>query len=238
MKTRRSEGVPTGAGALRILETPMTVIDFETTGLFAGQDRVVEVCVARIDPGQAPRIVMDTLINPSRPMDATFIHGITDADVRHAPRFADVAADFIEAISGSVVTAYNVNFDVRFLRDELGRCGVEDVPPHMCLMYLKPMLGLGLKCGLREACRHFGVVHTGEHFAAVDVAASAKLLVRYLEEIKQLQIQTFHELARMKRYKFLESLKQEPFPSVAGRVSGIPHQSRSLKVNDYLEICA
>ncbi|MDB5384610.1 MAG: hypothetical protein JWM11_256, partial [Planctomycetaceae bacterium] len=185
MKTRRSEAAATGAGALKILETPLTVIDFETTGLDAGIDRVVEVCVARIDPGQPPKIILDTLINPGRPVDATFIHGITDADVRHAPRFADIAGDLVEALSGSVVTAYNVYFDLKFLRDELGRCGVVQVPPHLCLMYLKPLLGLGVKCGLREACRELGVLHTGEHYAAVDVAASAKILVRYLEEIKQ-----------------------------------------------------
>src|SRR4051812_39854758 len=130
MRTRRSDVPPVGSEALKILETPLTVIDFETTGLDAGFDRVVEVCVARIEPGCQPRIVMDTLINPGRRMDATFVHGITDADVRHAPRFEDVVPDFIEAISGSVVTAYNVSFDLRFLRDELGRCGVAAIPPH------------------------------------------------------------------------------------------------------------
>jgi DNA polymerase-3 subunit epsilon len=223
---------------MKILETPLTVIDFETTGLMAGVDRVVEVCVSRIDPGQPPRIVLDTLINPNRRMDATFIHGITDADVRHAPRFADIASDFVDAISGSVVTAYNVNFDIRFLRDEMSRCGVLEAPPHLCLMYLKPMLGLGIKCGLREACRELGIVHTGEHFAAIDVAASAEILLRYLEAIRQQEICTFHDLARKKRYKFLESLQQEPYSRSGERVTGMPQKSRRSKIKDHLEACA
>jgi DNA polymerase-3 subunit epsilon len=238
MRSRRSEPVATGAAAMKILDTPLTVIDFETTGLDAGLDRVVEVCVARIDPGQPPRIVMDTLINPGRPMDATFIHGITEADVRHAPRFADISGDLVEAISGSVVTAYNVYFDVKFLRDELQRCGVTQTPPHLCLMYLKPLLGLGMKCGLRQACQELGVVHTGEHYAAIDVAASAKILARYLEEIRRQEIQTFQDLARKKRYKFFESLKQEPYESVADRLAGLPHKSRRTGVTDFLEACA
>jgi len=229
MRTRRSEAIPIGAEALRILETPLTVIDFETTGLDVGYDRVVEVCVARIDPGQPPRIIMDTLINPERRVDATFVHGITDSDVQNAPRFRDVARDFINALSGSVVTAYNVSFDLKFLRDELGRCGVADVPPHLCLMYLKPLLGLGQKRGLREACRELGVRHTGEHYAGVDVLASAQLLVQYLDAIRTQEIGTFHELSRMKKYKFFESLKQSPYERVADPVVRSPHQSRCFQ---------
>jgi DNA polymerase-3 subunit epsilon len=237
MRTRRSE-LATGAAALKILETPLTVIDFETTGLDAGLDRVVEVCVARIDPGQPPRIVMDTLINPGRRVDATFIHGITDADVKYAPQFADIAGDLLHAISGSVVTAYNVYFDLKFLRDELQRCGLMQVPPHLCLMYLKPLLGLGMKCGLRQACQEFGVMHTGEHFAAIDVAASAQILEKYLEEIKRQEIQTFQDLARKKRYKFFESLKHDPCERMADHVGGIPHKARRAAVTDQLEACA
>ena len=69
-------------------ETPIAIIDFETTGLTAGADRVVEVAIARVDVGGEPRIILDTLVNPLRRVAATEIHGITDADVADAPRFA------------------------------------------------------------------------------------------------------------------------------------------------------
>lgn len=234
---RRSEIPPVGAEPLRILETPLTVIDFETTGLSAGFDRVVEVCVARIEPGQRPRIVMDTLINPGRRVDATFIHGITDSDVRNAPRFVDIVDDFIRVISGSVVTSYNVSFDLKFLRDELERCGRFDVPPHLCLMYLKPLLGLGKKRGLRDACVELGVRHTGEHYAGVDVEASAKLLSHYLTAIREQQIETFRDLARMKKYKFFESLKQEPYLPPAVPAVRKSHKPRCFQVLEYQEVC-
>src|SRR5262245_14174544 len=63
--------------ALPIADTPVAVLDFETTGLRPGPDRVVEVAVVRIDPGQPPRVVLDTLVNPGRPMACTEIHGIS-----------------------------------------------------------------------------------------------------------------------------------------------------------------
>jgi len=68
-------------------DTPIAIIDFETTGLTAGADRVVEVSVVRVDPGQEPRLVFDTLVNPHRRVSATEIHGISDADVADAPSF-------------------------------------------------------------------------------------------------------------------------------------------------------
>jgi DNA polymerase-3 subunit epsilon len=61
-----------------ISETSIAIIDFETTGLNAGVDRVVEASVVRVDPGQKPDLILDTLVNPGRRMAATDIHGITE----------------------------------------------------------------------------------------------------------------------------------------------------------------
>ena len=102
----------------RIDETPIAIIDFETTGLTPGYDRVLEISVVRKDPGQAPRLVFDTLVNPRRRVSATEIHGITDQDVAGAPYFEDVVGDFLHAISDCVIAAYNVYFDIKFFTYE------------------------------------------------------------------------------------------------------------------------
>ncbi len=67
-----------------INETPVSVIDLETTGLTPGYDRIVEVSVVRIEPGEAPRLIFDSLVNPGRPVAAIEIHGIGDRDVAAA----------------------------------------------------------------------------------------------------------------------------------------------------------
>ncbi len=59
-------------------------------------------------------------------MGATEIHGITDRDVLDAPRFEDLARELLHALSGCVVAAHNVYFDLRFLRFELDRLGLFD----------------------------------------------------------------------------------------------------------------
>lgn len=193
-----------------IHETPLAVIDFETTGLTPGIDRVIEVSVVRIDPGQKPKLLFDTLVNPMRSVAATEIHGITDEDVASAPRFEEIAGELVSAISDCVVAAYNVYFDIKFLRYELEHSGVFDTPPHFCLMYMRPMLGLGTRCKLEEACRLHHIDHESAHIAATDAQASAKLLQRYLEILKLKKILTFSDLADLKNYKFVNSFQFDP----------------------------
>jgi len=201
-----SEGVLSNA----VCETPIAIIDFETTGLAPGPDRVVEVSVVRIDPGQQPRIILDTLVNPDRPMAATEIHGITDRDVEDAPRFFDVGGDFLRAISGCVVASYNVYFDIGFLTYELLRMGQKGVPPHLCLMYLRPLLELGKRCSLAEACGAFGISIPLAHQSSADALACAKLWDRYLTSMQSAGLKTFDDLAKRKQYKFFASMESRP----------------------------
>jgi len=96
-----------------IHETPIAILDFETTGLNPGQDRVVEASVIRCEPGKQPRLALDTLVNPQRPMAATEIHGITDADVANAPVFADIRGEVVASLSGCALASYNVSIRSR-----------------------------------------------------------------------------------------------------------------------------
>ncbi len=201
-----------GVLSRRIHDTPIAIIDFETTGLTPGLDRVVEISVVRIDPDEKPRLVFDTLVNPRRPMAATEIHGITDADVTNAPAFEDIAGEFVAAMTGCVVAAYNVYFDIKFLRYELGRANVSHEPPHFCLMYMRPMLGLGKRCKLSQACRDHGIDYSATHIAANDAQAAAGLLENYFCALQTRDIQTYSQLAAIKNYKFVSSWSNSPLP--------------------------
>lgn len=195
-----------------IADVPVAVIDFETTGAWPGVDRVVEVSVVRVEPGRGPELVLDTLVNPNRRMGCTFVHGITDHDVADAPRFEQVAGRVLRAVAGCVVAAYNASFDLRFLEFELGRVGVRHAFPHLCLMYLRPMLGLGKQCKLSAACWAHGIPLGVAHTAAADAQAAAGLWTVYRNEIADRNIRTFAELAAVKRYKFTGSFDGEPHP--------------------------
>lgn len=214
----------------RIDRTPIAVLDFETTGLDAGGDRVVEVCVVRSEDGRAPELVLDTLVNPGRRVGATEIHGISDADVADAPRFEEIAGDLAHALSGCVVAAYNVYFDIRFLEFELAQAGLPVALPHLCLMYMRPMLGMGRHCSLSKACTELHIGHTPTHTAAADTLASAELMGLYREQMNRLDLVTFKDLAKRRSYKFVSSWKRpmlDPVAVVGGFTPGAAHKSRS-----------
>ena len=221
-------GAQMGIAERRIADTPLAVVDLETTGLYPNGDRVVELAVVRLDPGKAPELVVDTLITPGRPVSGTEIHGITDADVRNAPTFEQVAGTLIEALAGSVFASYNVYFDSKFMLGEFQRAGITQFPPYLCLMYMRPMLGLGTKCTLVDACAAHGVTQTVAHHAGADALAAACLWATYLSAMQAKGVSTFGELARLKSYKFLESFGTEPL-APSGTRTPVTLKSRAAK---------
>jgi DNA polymerase-3 subunit epsilon len=207
--------ISNGIQGLSIHKTPIAVIDFETTGLTPGLDRVVEISVYRLEPGKSPYLAFDTLVNPQCPMSATEIHGITDDDVINAPIFSEIAGDFVDSLSGCVVSAYNVYFDIKFLYYELKQAGVCHDVPHFCLMYMRPMLDLGKRCNLETACQCHNIDYEAAHIAAIDAEASARLMEYYLEILREKKIVTYSDLARLRNYKFINSFCLEPLPDSA-----------------------
>lgn len=197
-------------------EASIAVVDLETTGLVPGGDRIVEISIVRVEPNGEIRLVLDTLVNPQRPVSGTEIHGIHDEDVAGAPTFADIAGDVARALHGSVFAAYNVYFDARFIQHELSRLGLLRLPPQLCLMYLRPMLQLGVRCSLRDACRAHGVDYTQTHQASSDALAAARLWRICLASSRQVGISTFADLARTKSYKFVDSWSEALFAPPLG----------------------
>lgn len=217
---------------LPVFDTPTAVIDFETTGLSAGMDRVVEVSVVRSEPNGHSEIVFDTLVNPCRRMGATEIHGITDADVADAPPFEEIASGLADAVSGCVIAAYNVYFDMRFFEYEMSRAGFAIQPPYLCLMYLRPLLGLGTRCSLTDACQSHGVPYCGSHMAGDDAEAAARLMEFYWGVMRDEGIRSFRDLSQRGSYKFLQSFGRNVFRRDTAAAIRVPKRLRSRKCPD------
>lgn len=101
------------------------VLDLQTTGLHPGQgSRVCEVGIVRM---RGDGVVLDeysTLVNPGLRISNDEFHGITNADVRHAPTFQDVAGDVLAYLSDAIVVSHNLDFEEKFLVAEFGRLGI------------------------------------------------------------------------------------------------------------------
>lgn len=109
------------------LDHPLVVFDLETTGVNPRFDRIVEFAALKRHPdGQEETLRL--LVNPGRPIpaEATAIHGISDADVRQAPHFADIARGVFDFLSGCDLAGFGiVRFDVPLLTHEFERAGLE-----------------------------------------------------------------------------------------------------------------
>ena len=100
----------------------LALLDTETTGI-GPDDEVVEIAIITGTGG----IILHTLIRPTRPIppEATRVHGISNADVRDAPRMSEVAPEIANALEGKFVVAYNAAFDFRALNQSFKEAGVK-----------------------------------------------------------------------------------------------------------------
>jgi len=99
------------------------VLDTETTGLSTSQGhRIIEIgCIELVNRRLTGR-EYHRFLDPERDIDegAERVHGISRADLKGQPRFADVADELLEFLSDSELVIHNAEFDVGFLEYELG----------------------------------------------------------------------------------------------------------------------
>lgn len=159
----------------------VAVIDVETTGLFpGGNDRIIEIAVVLISPDGQIQTEYETLVNPSRDLGPTRIHGISAQEVLQAPSFGEIAGDVLAILSNATVIAgHNVSFDKRFVVKEYERLGV--IIPEIPLLCTCNLLG---RNSLSVCCEDFGITFDGmPHRALIDARATAKLISQlYIED--------------------------------------------------------
>ena len=100
------------------------VLDTETTGLEASQGhRIIEIGCVELINRRLTGNHYHQYINPQREIDqgAIEVHGITSEFLNEKPVFAQVAADFVDFISGAELIIHNAPFDLGFLDAELQR---------------------------------------------------------------------------------------------------------------------
>lgn len=106
-------------------EAIYTAIDFETTGLDAQADRIVEVGLVKFT---AEGTIIDefaTLVNnPGSSAGARSAHQIDDADLIDAPATADALREAFAFMAGTVVVAHNWEFEEGFLVTVARRTGL------------------------------------------------------------------------------------------------------------------
>jgi DNA polymerase-3 subunit epsilon len=199
-----------------IAAAPYAVIDVETTGLSPRHDRIVEIAIVLVLPGEEPKLALDTLVNPERGVGATDIHGIADEHVAGAPRFAEIAPFVVALLANRVPVAHNALFDLAFVNEELARAGFAPAVPHLCTMGLGRVLDPSASArSLRRAAEHHGIPAHDAHAASADASVAARVLRFQLGALRAAGIQTFDQLhaKSVGRYEFVRSFGEALLPA-------------------------
>ena len=191
--------VPEAQGSPLLDDCAFAVVDVETTGMRArGGDRITEIAVVVVHGGRR-EVVLDTLVNPERPIPPAIcaITNITNAMVRDAPTFAELADQVVAALAGRVFVAHNARFDWNFLCAEVRRA--RDLAldgPQLCTVRLARRLVKGVRsCGLDNLTQHFGFENAARHRAAGDALVTADLLARLLRLAREEGAATLQDLS-------------------------------------------
>ena len=105
---------------------PMVFLDLETTGTWVEKDKIVEIGMIRVEP-DGKRSDYIKRVNPGMPIppNVTRIINITDADVKDAPSFKNIAKEALEFIGESDIAGFNVlRFDLPVLEREFYDAGL------------------------------------------------------------------------------------------------------------------
>ncbi|MDO8788279.1 MAG: DNA polymerase III subunit epsilon [Sulfuritalea sp.] len=173
------------------------ILDTETTGLdFKTGDRVVEIGCVELRGRQLTGQRFHAYLNPGRPVaDSERIHGLSDDFLADKPKFAEVAADFMEFVRGAELVIHNAAFDIGFLNNELGLLQVESME-QLCgevidTLRMAREMRPGKKNNLNALCSEFGVDNSGRqlHGALLDAELLAEVYLAMTRGQNSLEIE-------------------------------------------------
>lgn len=155
------------------------VLDTETTGLEASQGhRIIEIGCVELFSRRATGRHFHCYLNPEREVDegARAVHGMSLKELADKPRFAEIAAEFTEFITGAELIIHNAGFDVGFLDAELARLSNSAQVRIATLCQVLDTLSLardmhpGQRNNLDALCKRYGIdnSHRDLHGALLD----------------------------------------------------------------------
>ncbi|MDZ4667630.1 MAG: exonuclease domain-containing protein [bacterium] len=153
------------------------IVDIETTGGHATQNRITEISVL-VHDGQKVVKHFESLVHPEMhiPVYIQAFTGISNEMVAHAPKFGEIAETLNDMLSGNIFIAHNVNFDHSFIKHQLLESGFDLQVKKLCTVRLSRKIVPGHKSySLGNICAALGIGILNRHRAGGDALATVKL---------------------------------------------------------------
>jgi DNA polymerase III subunit epsilon len=160
------------------------VLDTETTGLNARSgDRIIEIGCVELLNRRLTGNNFHRYINPERDSEegALAVHGLTTEFLSDKPKFAEIANELRDYVSGAEIIIHNAPFDLGFLDAEFARLNIPPFAEHVekitdTLVQAKEMHP-GKRNSLDALCDRYGVsnAHRTLHGALLDAELLAEV---------------------------------------------------------------
>lgn len=179
--------------------TTFVVVDLETTGGAAGQDRITEIGAVKVRGGEVVG-ELQTLVDPGRGITpfVTVLTGITDAMVLGAPSVEEALVAFLEFARGAVLVAHNAPFDVGFLRAACtasARAWPNPAVVDTAVLARRVLTSDEVRnCKLGTLAAFFGATTTPNHRALADARATVDVLHGLISRLGGLGVHSLPEL--------------------------------------------
>ena len=176
------------------------VVDVETTGLSAIDDRITEIAMMKVQGGTLVD-EFSTLVNPllTIPAFITSMTGIDNVMVQNAPTAREVVPFIAEFLGDSIFVAHNASFDWGFVTQTARReRGIELRNPTLCTVKLSSRILPNLPSkSLGPVAEHLNIKIPERHRASGDAYATALVLVKYLSYLQKKEgLKTTDELLK------------------------------------------
>lgn len=164
------------------------IFDTETTGLSPQLgDRIVEIAAVRVINGEVDEKSFQSLINPHRLIspEAARVNGIRQDMIDQAPDASIVIPDFLNFVGSDILVAHNAEFDMNFLKHEMGLLGMDSLrlPNYMCTLEMARQNFPELhRHNLDVLINHFGISIENRHRALDDVLATVQVFLQMHQE--------------------------------------------------------
>jgi DNA polymerase-3 subunit epsilon/CBS domain-containing protein len=180
------------------------VVDTETTSIDPREARIVQIGALRLSKGKIDEArIFNRLVNPQIPVPAASsrVHGLTSADLKDAPKFSEIVADFERYVKGRFFIGHAIAFDLMVFKREyalIRRRWIEaravDIRP--LARAIAPALP---DYSLDAMAASLGIEIEDRHTALGDARATAAIFKKLVPLLKQQGVRTVAEAIEFAR---------------------------------------
>jgi len=170
-------------------------IDIETTGLSQDRDAIIEIGAVKFK-GHRVEAEWSSVINPGRhiPEFITGLTGISDVEVRNAPKFQGIRQDLEAFVGDAPVVGHNVRFDLGFLQKGGLFQYNEVIDTYELAAVLMPTAS---RYNLGALGKQLGILLPATHRALDDARVTMAALNKLFELARELPLDILAEIVRL-----------------------------------------